>query len=174
MRVCGIDLGNPGGLAVLSDELPNGIWPFCTLCIEALPATLSRLGLQRLVHRLCKEHCVELVATERPGMWGRVSVGMAQREKQGLVRAVCEALQIRLVDYQPQEVKRAVTGYGRADKEQVARCVRRLACLPRGLDEHQTDAVAIAAVALNRERARRAAATQRRLPVRRRPAARRR
>jgi len=161
----GIDLGNPGGAAVLTDEGGQGIWP---LCVEALPPSLSRLDLQRLVHRLCKEHRVELVATEKPGVWGRISVGMAQREKQGLVRSVCEAPKVPLVDYQPQEIKKAVTGYGRADKAQVGRCVRMLVKIASS-DQHILDAAAIALVALNRERTRLARASQRRLNLRRSP-----
>ena len=166
MRVMGIDLGNPGGAAVLTDEGGQGIWP---LCVEALPPSLTRLDLQRLVHRLCKEYRVELVATEKPGMWGRVSVGMAQREKQGLVRSVCEALKVPLVDYQPQEIKKAVSGYGRASKEQMGRCVRMLVRVA-ATDEHVLDACAIALVALNRERLRVTRASQRRLNLRRAPA----
>ena len=163
MRVMGIDLGNPGGIAVLTDEGGQSIWP---LCVEPLPANLTRLELQRLVHRLCKEHRVELVATEKPGMWGRVSVGMAQREKQGLVRSVCEALGLRLVDYQPQAIKKAVSGYGRASKEQMGRCVRMLVKVASA-DEHVLDACAIALVALGRERQRAARAGQQRLKLRR-------
>lgn len=163
MRVCGVDLGNPGGIAVLTDEGDNGVRPLCT---ETLRPRMSRLELQRLVHRVCKEHRVELVATEKPGMWGRVSVGMAQREKQGLVRSVCEALAIPLVDYQPQSIKKAVTGHGRADKEQVGRCVRMLVRVASD-DEHVLDACAIAIVGLNRERVRAARSGQRRLGLRR-------
>ena len=166
MRVMGIDLGNPGGAAVLTDEGGQSIWP---LCIEALPPRCTRLDLQRLVHRLCKEHRVDLVATEKPGMWGRVSVGMAQREKQGLVRSVCEALKVPVVDYQPQEIKKAVSGYGRASKEQMGRCVCMLVKVAT-TDEHVLDACAIALVALGRERTRLARASQQRLNLRRSPA----
>jgi len=164
MRVCGMDLGRPGGVVVLSDEGPGKPR---VLAAVALGARLSGLELQRLVHRLAKEHGVELMATERPGAWGRAWVGMAQREKQGLVRAVCEALQIRLVDYQPQEIKKAVTGHGRADKEQVGRCVQMLVPIASE-NEHVLDACAIALVAINRERTRRNLEGQRKmgLPLR--------
>ena len=163
MRVCGIDLGSPGGLVVLTDEGSNGIWP---LCAETLPPRLNGLELQRLVHRLCKEHRVELMATEKPGFWGNPMIGMAQREKQGLVRAVCEALQIRLVAYQPQEVKKAVAGHGRAPKEAMTRCVRALVRIASE-DEHVCDAASIALVAMNRERVHRQMAAQQRLNLRR-------
>jgi Holliday junction resolvasome RuvABC endonuclease subunit len=91
---------------------------------------------------------------------------MAQREKQGLVRAACQALQVRLVDYQPQTIKAAVGAGGRGSKEQVSRCARALVAVEWSVEqmtEHAWDAVSTALVALNRERARRrlAGATRR-------------
>ena len=165
MRVMGVDLGRPGGLVVLCDEGAPKPWPICAV---ELPYNLSGLDLQRTVHRLAKEHRVDLVATERPGFWGDPRIGMAQREKQGLVRAVCESLQVRLVSYQPQEIKKAVTGHGRAPKEVVTRCVRVLIRLASE-DEHVCDAAGIALVAMNRERARQLASGQQRLNLRRSP-----
>jgi len=165
MRALGIDLGNPGGLAVLTDEGGQGIWP---LAVEEIKAGTTNIELQRIVHRVCKAHAVQVVATEKPGTWGRITVGMSQRGKQDLVRAVCQGLKIPLVDYQPQQIKKAVTDNGRASKEQVGRCVRMLVRIA-STHEHVLDACAIALVALNRERVRLARASQRRLNLRRTP-----
>ena len=165
MRAMGVDLGNPGGVAVLTDEGGQGIWP---LAVEEIKPATTNLELQRIVHRLCKAHAVQVVATEKPGTWGRATVGMSQRGKQDLVRAVCQAVKIPLVDYQPQEIKKAVTDNGRASKEQVGRCVRMLVRVA-STDEHILDACAIALVALNRERTRLARASQQRLNLRRSP-----
>jgi Holliday junction resolvasome RuvABC endonuclease subunit len=119
------------------------------------------LQLQNLVYRVGREYAVDIVATERPftGHWDkRPRVGMAQREKQGLVRAACEALQVPLVDYQPRTIRAAfgVKAKGAAGKVQVARCVQLLVVVdnPRGpMSEHVADACALAFVALTRERA---------------------
>jgi Holliday junction resolvasome RuvABC endonuclease subunit len=151
LRVCGIDLGSPGGIAVLSDD-GQGIRVQRAI---ALPARCSAFELQRAAHEICREQAVTVVATERPGTWGRRSIGMAQRAKQELVRAVCQSLGIRLIDYQPQEIKKAITGRGRAGKEQVGRCVKLLLKIDSE-NEHVLDACAIALVALNRERTRKA------------------
>jgi len=163
MRALGIDLGNPGGLAVLTDEGGQGIWP---LVAEEIKPGTTNLELQRIVHRVCKTYAVQVVATEKPGTWGRITVGMSQRGKQDLVRAVCQGLKIPLVDYQPQEIKKAVSGYGRATKEQMGRCVRMLVKVASS-NEHILDAAATALVALNRERVRAARACQQRLNLRR-------
>lgn len=150
MRVCGVDLGNPGGLVILTDERPGKPWA----AVWQGWIRTGRMELQMLVHRLCREHRVELIATERPFTGrgdSRPKVGLAQREKQGLMKAVCEALSIRFVDYAPQTIKLAVASHGRADKRRVGRCIR---LLVDGLDTdnpHVTDAAATALVALSRE-----------------------
>ncbi len=155
MKVLGVDLGAPGGLAIVEGDgrgQPSVLW------VEAISPRASGLDLQRQVRRLVRLYRVELVATERPGAWGRVSIGMAQREKQGLVRAVCEELGLRLAGqkprqttwgFQPSEVKKALTGNGRASKEQVAKMVRAITGFWHD-DEHVMDAVAIGLLALNR------------------------
>lgn len=165
MRAMGIDLGRPGGVAVVSDEGGRGIW---LRWVEALPAKLSDLQVVQIIHRLCKEHQIAVVATEKPGTWGDPRIGMAQRGNQDQVRLVCEALKIPLVDYQPQEIKKAVTGSGRATKEQVGRHIWRLLHYASN-DHHVIDACAIALLALNREYRRRFVAGQRPLNPRRRP-----
>ena len=158
MRVMAIDMGNPGALVVLTDERSGKPW------VAAYQGwmRMGRMELQMLVHRLCREHGVDLIATERPFTGRgdmRPKVGLAQREKQGLLKAVCEALSIRFADYAPQTIKAAVASHGRADKQRVGRCIR---LLVDGLDtdhEHTLDAAAIALVALTRER------TERRMKV---------
>jgi Holliday junction resolvasome RuvABC endonuclease subunit len=147
-RVLGIDLGGPGGLAVI---VPNG----------SLGSVLhwQRLGRMDLAKfRRVVEHVIEvfevgLVATERPFTGRgdkRPRVGLAQREKQGVVRTICQERKIKLVDYQPQTIKHAITGNGRASKEQVGRAVQRMLKIPSD-DEHVLDACAIGMLAMSRE-----------------------
>ncbi len=151
MIVCAVDLGNPGAVCVLQDRPGSKPW---VVAYQGW-VRMGRMEMQMLVHRLCREHQVELVATERPFTGRgdmRPKVGLAQRGRQELVHAVCEALSIRFVDYAPQTIKAAVAGHGRADKRRVGRCIR---LLVDGLDTdnpHVTDAAAIALVALTRER----------------------
>jgi crossover junction endodeoxyribonuclease RuvC len=164
MRVLGIDLGCPGGLAVLED----GAQRATVLHWQQLGRSVDLARLQSVVESQMDEFRVDLVATERPytGWWDRrPRVGMAQREKQGVVRAVCQARGIRLVDFQPQTVKKALTGNGRAPKAAVVNHVRCLLGIEGG--EHVADAAAIALTALNRERARMRMGAQKRLGLRR-------
>ena len=56
-------------------------------------------------------------------------------------------------EYSPAEVKKAITGSGRADKRQVARLVcRELSILREGLSEDTTDALAVALCYAHRRR----------------------
>jgi crossover junction endodeoxyribonuclease RuvC len=66
-------------------------------------------------------------------------------EARGAILATLARFGVTVVEYAPAAVKRAVTGNGRADKEQVARMVRLLLSLPdlRGAHD-ETDALALA------------------------------
>jgi len=152
MRIMGIDLGNPGALAILSDDQPGKPRVVAT----ASWGHTTGLHLQEMILALGREHGVELVATERPGSWGRRSVGMSQRGKQEVVRAACQALRVHLVDYQPRTIRAAlgVRAQAAEGKRQVGRCVKLLVKIDSD-NEHVLDACALALVALNREGSRR-------------------
>jgi crossover junction endodeoxyribonuclease RuvC len=95
----------------------------------------------------------ELVSALRPdavavestflGMNPRSLVVLSQAR--GALLGVVGRRDIEVFEYTPAEVKNAVTGNGRADKDQVARMVRRLLQLPDGrVPEDATDALAVA------------------------------
>ncbi len=146
MRVLGIDMGCPGGMVILTSNGDLG----SVLYWKRIKARTDLAGLRKVVEHAIETFGVQLVATERPGFWADPRIGMAQREKQGVIRTICQERSIKLVDYQPQTVKKAVTGNGRAKKEQVGRAVRQMFNLPTD-DEHVLDACAIGCLALSRE-----------------------
>jgi len=90
----------------------------------ALPERLARLvaGLQDLLGR----HPPDLAVLESPfhGMNAHSLIVLAQARGALLATVAGRGIEIR--EYTPAEVKSAVTGNGRADKEQVARMVRLL------------------------------------------------
>jgi len=149
VRICGIDLGGPGGLVVLA---PNGDLG-SVLHWRRLAKGLDLKGLRAIVKRTLEEFEVGVVATERPwtGRWDpRPSIGMGQREKAAIVKELCQERRVILVQYAPASIKLAVTQNGRATKEQVGRAVKRALRIPTD-DGHVLDAGAIAMVALSRE-----------------------
>lgn len=116
----------------------------------AVPVRLARLAteLGGLVER-CKP---DLAVLETPfhGMNSRSLIVLA--EARGVLLAGLAGRGIEIREYSPAEVKSAVTGNGRADKEQVARMVRLLLIVePKGEKAHgdgwpsdATDALALA------------------------------
>ena len=74
-------------------------------------------------------------------------------QARGALVAVVAARGIRLREYAPAEVKSAVTGNGRADKQQVSRMVQMLLALPApARPPDAADALAIALCAAQRDR----------------------
>lgn len=108
----------------------------------ALPARLAWLAgrLQELLGRFPPE----LAVLESPfhGMNARSLIVLAQARGALLATLAARGLEIR--EYTPAEVKAAVTGNGRADKEQVARMVRLLLGTEERWPSDATDALAVA------------------------------
>ncbi|HET9226164.1 MAG TPA: crossover junction endodeoxyribonuclease RuvC [Thermoanaerobaculia bacterium] len=108
-----------------------------------VPARLARLaaGLGELLDR----RPPDLAVLETPfhGMNSRSLIVLA--EARGVLLACLAGRGIEIREYTPAEVKSAVTGNGRADKEQVARMVKLLlATRGEGWAADATDALAVA------------------------------
>ena len=71
---------------------------------------------------------------------GAFHLGLAR----GVVVAVCLAQKIKIYEYTPTQVKSVVTGYGRADKEQVKRMTELTLGTQIKLKYDATDALAVA------------------------------
>jgi crossover junction endodeoxyribonuclease RuvC len=145
-RVLGIDLGAPGALVVLT---PGGDFG-AVLHWQRLRRGLDLAGLRAAIGHLVSVYAIELVATERPFIGGYARTTASQREKFSVVKTLCQERSVKLVSYGPSEIKKALTGNGRASKEQVKRAVRSLLRF-EAVDEHVADAAAIGAVAMSRE-----------------------
>lgn len=157
IRCLGIDLAvtGPGAMAVLEEGKP----PFVRHTV-ALPERQGADHFVLAVRMLLIEHSPHLVVCERP--WTgrrdpRPSVGMAQRERLGLVKLVCEQHGMpksRLRPIYASTMKQMLTEDGRASKERVANAVRTITGFVSA-NEHINDAVALALVGLQQERVKR-------------------
>jgi len=110
---------------------------------QAVPSRLAHLStcLGELLDR-CQP---DLAVLETPfhGMNSRSLIVLA--EARGVLLAVLAGRGLEIREYTPAEVKSAVTGNGRADKDQVARMVRLLlAARGEGWASDATDALAVA------------------------------
>lgn len=109
-----------------------------------LPRRLALLAER--TRELLSRHAPDLAALESPfhGMNARSLIVLAQARGALLAALAGHGVEIR--EFSPAEVKSAVTGNGRADKEQVARMVRLLVPLDGHgkLAADATDALAVA------------------------------
>ena len=112
----------------------------------------SSLSLGERLHRLYRElledmerYAPDEVAVEEPFVSLNARSAMAVGQAQGIALMAAAALGIQVVRYSPTQVKHAVTGYGRASKEQVQQAVLlylRLEAVPE--PEDAADALAVA------------------------------
>lgn len=117
---------------------------FETLPDRALPERL--LAIHGAIDELITTHRPALVAVERLFFNKNVQTAFAVGQARGVVLLAAAAHGLPVYEYGPHEVKMAVTGYGRAQKDQVQRMVQTvlgLASLPRPDDAADALAVAI-------------------------------
>jgi crossover junction endodeoxyribonuclease RuvC len=117
---------------------------------QPLPARLAELAreLAGLVDRL--EPVVVVLETPFHGLNPRSLIVLAQAR--GALLSVVGGRRVEIREYSPAEIKSAVAGNGRADKQQVARMVRLLLRLEGELAPDATDALAVAICAAHRDR----------------------
>ena len=70
-------------------------------------------------------------------------------EVRGVVIATCAAAQVPIYEYSPRLVKQALTGFGGAEKDQVAKMMKSILCVAEDVQEDAADALAIAICHLN-------------------------
>jgi crossover junction endodeoxyribonuclease RuvC len=118
-------------------------------CFETTPAqTPSQrlLAIHEAIGELIETHRPQLVAVERLFFNRNVQTAFAVGQARGVVLLSAAEHGLPVFEYGPHEVKMAVTGYGRAQKDQVQRMVQvvlGLDVLPRPDDAADALAVAI-------------------------------
>jgi len=109
------------------------------------PPQIRLANIHRRVCELLDEHKVSVLAMEDVYFGRNVSSAFAVGQARGAVMLAAGQRRLPCVSYTPQQIKYAVCGSGRADKDQVMRMVQMLLSLespPR--PDHASDALAIA------------------------------
>jgi len=118
-------------------------------CMETLPdrpLPERLLLIHEAIEGLIEEHKPVLVGVERLFFNKNVQTAFAVGQARGVVLLAAAQHGLPVFEYGPHEVKIAVTGYGRAPKDQVQRMVQivlGMAVLPRPDDAADALAVAI-------------------------------
>jgi crossover junction endodeoxyribonuclease RuvC len=92
---------------------------------------------------LIEEHAPDAVALEESYVGADARIALSVGQARGAVLVACATAGVAAVEYAPAHVKQAVCGYGRADKQQVARMIK----LVLGIEvanNHASDALAVA------------------------------
>ncbi len=148
MIVLGIDPGTARlGYGVVSRE-GSALEMLDYGCLET---TKAQLPEQRLL--IIHEGLTDLIETHHPEAMGverlffnkNVQTAMAVGQARGVVLLVAAQHGLPVFEYGPHEVKLAVTGYGRAPKDQVQRMVQLVLAMPElPRPDDAADALAVA------------------------------
>lgn len=147
--ILGIDPGLANtGWAVLSDEK--------TLvkcgCLETKISDSSAVRLNQIydeVERLIKKYKPEVMVIETMFFAKNAKSAIKVSEAIGVIKICGQRNKIKVKEFTPLQVKVALVGYGRAEKEQVEMMVRNFLGLSKKISpSHASDAVAVALTGL--------------------------
>lgn len=154
MRFLGIDPGYDRlGIAIVEkDKNTQKETVLFSECFE----TYKKL---ETVERLFKvgEHVKEILETHKPDALALETLFFNKNQKtamsvagvRGIILYLAQAAECKIFEYHPQEIKVAITGYGKSDKTAVTTMVKQLVgnCPPDAIDD-EYDAIAIAVTGL--------------------------
>lgn len=147
MRVLGIDPGlTRCGIALVEGPPAEPQLAHARAVSTRGPLPDRLADLHATVQRLIEEHRPDVVACERVLFSRNARTAMATGQAAGVVLLAAAQAGVAVATYSPTEVKRAVAGDGRADKQAVARMVAvhcRLRRPPRPADAADAAAVAL-------------------------------
>jgi crossover junction endodeoxyribonuclease RuvC len=148
VRILGLDPGSRVcGYGVI-EEGAQGALAYVECGVLTAPedrAMEERLGeIARGLREVISELTPTVVAVEDVFTHQNPRSALALAQARGMVLAVCGLAGLRVASYPPASVKKAVSGSGRADKDQIARMVQALIGLRSLPRADATDALAVA------------------------------
>jgi len=142
--ILGIDPGLAGtGFALLSG--PGTVVSSTTVVTKPGPDGARLLTITRHLRELLAHSPPAEASLEELFMGRNATSAIGVAQARGAILMVLEECGIPVYEYKPAQVKIVLTGYGKADKTQIARMLAAQVKLPDGkLDVHALDAIAIA------------------------------
>ncbi len=150
MKIIGIDPGYERiGIAVLEknrgDKKETLLYSTCfkTSAKLALPERILLLGSE--IDSVIKKFSPEKLAIEKLYFENNQKTAMGVSEARGAIIYVGRSNSLEILEYTPLQIKSAVTGYGKATKDQVHTMVSKLISLPKEIkQDDEIDAIAVA------------------------------
>jgi crossover junction endodeoxyribonuclease RuvC len=96
------------------------------------------------VGELIERHAPDAVVLEESFVGADARIALSVGQARGAVLVACAVVGVDCAEYAPARVKQTVCGYGRADKQQVARMVKVLLGSRERISNHASDALAVA------------------------------
>lgn len=152
MKILAFDPGYDRlGVALLTRE--NGkeklLFSECVETDRNTPLSERLLHVGRRVEELLKEHTPSLVALETLFFNKNVKTALGVAEVRGIILFLAQSAGCSVAEFGPQEIKVAVTGYGKSDKTAVFTMVKRLVDgVPENALDDEYDAIAVGITAL--------------------------
>jgi crossover junction endodeoxyribonuclease RuvC len=112
-----------------------------------LPAKL--LGIHAAIDELIARHEPDEAAVENPFYARNIKTALILGQVRGAALVAIAGRGLPLFEYSPLEIKKAVTGYGQAEKGQVNMMIRTLLRIEEAVEEDASDALACAFCHLN-------------------------
>lgn len=152
MKIIGVDPGYDRlGVAILRQTVgaPKLIFSDCLTTDRRAPFEKRLLSLTQRFQKILSRRRPTLLAMETVFFSRNQKTAFRVAEIRGAIIYSAARQNLPLVEYSPSEIKATVTGYGGADKKQVAAMVAKTINLPAGRRrDDEFDAMAIALTAL--------------------------
>lgn len=152
MKVLAVDPGyDRMGVAVLEKQNGKEILLYSS-CIETdkkapLDDRLCDLGMQ--FKKILDEHKPDMVGIETLFFNKNVKTAIGVAQARGIIMFLAREVKAAVYEFGPQEIKIAITGYGKSDKFAVIDMVKRLVVnAPEKALDDEYDAIAIGVTAL--------------------------
>ncbi len=157
MRILGVDPGYDRlGLAIVEGDGRGGgkwVWSETAKTDRALPHHERLLQVRIAVASAIAANAPGAVAVEKLFWSKNQTTAMPVAEARGVVLAEAAAAGCAVFEYNPQEIKLAVAGDGRAEKKAVEKMARLLAGVgSQKMGDDEADAIAVALTCLAREK----------------------
>lgn len=148
MRILAIDPGYERlGIAILEKEKGKEIllYSSCFKTDAKLPFIERLLAIGNELARVIKKYKPNGLAIEKLYMTTNQKTAMQVAEARGVIIYEASKLGLQIYEYTPMEIKVAVSGYGKATKDDVFFMVKKLIDLPkdRKIIDDEIDAIAV-------------------------------
>jgi crossover junction endodeoxyribonuclease RuvC len=156
MRIISIDPGYERvGIAILEkiEGKEKVIFSECFKTDKGIPLNERILLIGTEVGKIVKEFTPEGMAIERLYFTTNQKTAMGVSEARGVIINEAKRVGLKVFEYTPLQVKIAVTGYGKASKNQVISMVKKLVSISQNVkSDDEIDAIAVGLTCLASER----------------------